>query len=708
MRRLVLLLLAACSIPGSNFSASPDSGATGDDQPSKVLAIVPSATAVELDERASKDITVALSQPPAAPLTVALSTQSTALGISTPTLTFTPANFDQPQTVSLAGLADPDTSDAHADVVLSAAGVDTVTIAATVHDLDRVAIVTSGASPLMIQEGSSVTVNVHLSAQPAGDVSVAAVLGAGPVTVSPANRVFTASNYDADQTFTFSAPPDANTVAEDQTLTFRATGVPDKVLAIRDIDIDVQTILVDVHPSNATLTEQGATVTLDVSLSRQPSSDVVVSVSTTTGAAHVNVTDMTFHPGDYSTKKTITVDGPADTDTADNSDTIKLHATDPDHGGAALDRSVPVTIKDDDTQRILSDAPVPLVVNENTTVTFAARLAFKPSSNVTVSVVSQDAGVATASPGTLTFTPTDYDQAHTVTVRGVHDNDLVAASTAVRLSQASIGNTDVAVNVPDVDRQAIVLSTATLSVPEGTARTFDVSLMFDPGGPVTVSLASSNGALVLDRASIGFTSSTYSTPIRVTVNAPVDSNATAESSTITVSGGGAASAASLTATVAEATVVQRWGWYDPFQATLPIGMGTVVAYKLDVGAVASIDSFHTYVPTATGEFRMALYTNVNEQPGNLVAEMAASKVLTNGVNDALIGVNPTLTDATYFLVIRFSQTVNIGYAPVGTTGRQCLRNFGIPSITSPWPSPFGASSCTQDRLMNLWITTHHQ
>jgi len=136
--------------------------------------------------------------------------------------------------------------------------------------------------------------------------------------------------------------------------------------------------------------------------------------------------------------------------------------------------------------------------------------------------------------------------------------------------------------------------------------------------------------------------------------------------------------------------------------------GTVVAYLLDVGAVANVDSFYTYVPTATGSFRMALYTNVANAPGALVAEMPAGKVLTNGPNDGPILNGPLLMDPTYFLVIRFSQDVNVGYAAAGVTGRQCIRNFGIPTILDPWPSSFGAAACTVDRLINISLTTYHQ
>lgn len=720
---VALVALAACSIPDGDFHASIDSGIvigsdTGSQPQPGVLAIVASATAITVDEGATKDVTVALSQAPSGPLTVSLATTATTkLGISVPTLAFTPTNFGEPQTVTLSGLIDVDTVDDHADVTLSAAGVDPVTVAATVHDVDQLQIIASGESPLMVQEGGTVTVNVHLSAQPAGDVAVTALLGTGPVTVSPSMRVFTAANYDVDQVFTFSAPLDADTLASDQSLTLRAATLPDKLLTIHDIDIDAQNILVQVNPGNATITEETTTAALDVSLSQMPgpSSTVTVAITTTTGAAHVNVAQLTFNAQNYAVKQTVTVDAVGDADTADGSDTIKLHATDPDHGGAALDRSVAITIKDNDVQKILENAPSPLAITETTSATFAATLQFKPTGNVVVNVVSLDSMVATASPGTLTFTPTDYDQPHTVTVTGVHDNNLVAGICTVRLSQGAL-TTDVAVNVADVDHQVIVLSTAALTIPEGMSRTFDVSLMYDPGGPVTVSLADDNvNVLPINKTSIAFTSANFSTPVHVTVSTAVDPNNASESAMITATGAGATTVASLVASTLDGTVIQDWGWPMTFQGSFQVPASFVYAYPISVGAVGSLSVFHTFIQAAGGTFSMALYTDLGGVPGSLVPNglMQGDKTVVNGPNRSdPLAITPQLTAPLYWLAIRFSQMNTIGYGAAqpgqgAMIGTQCRRIVNVP-LDQPWPVNYGGASCTDDNVFNIWITTFHQ
>jgi hypothetical protein len=713
--------LAACSIPDTAFHATPTGGDAGAaiDTPSAVLSIIASAAAVMVDEGAMKDFTVALSQPPSAALTVTVATAAmTKLGLSTHALSFTPGNFDRPQTVALTGLADRDTVDERADVTLSAPGVDPVTLTATVHDLDKLSLITdAGAtSAVQIDEGTTATVHVHLSAQPTGDVSVSALLGTGPVTVSPSMRVFTQANYDVDQAFTFTAVSDSNTVSEDQSLTLRATGVPDKLLSIHDVDKDVQNI--KVTASTTTITEGAGAATLGVSLTQQPSTSVTVTVATTTHQARVDAGQLTFTPQNYATVQSVQVDAPTDPDTVDGSDTIDLKATDPD-SGTVLERTVAMSIHDPDVQHILEDAPSPLPITETTMATFNVALQFKPAQTTTISVTSLDTGVMMVSPASLVFTPANYNVAQAVTVTGVHDSNLTTDTRSVQLLEAAIGTVNVPVKVTDVDHQAIVLGATSLSVPEGGARTFDVSLRFDPGASVTVTLANDNqAALPISLApspppasgmlSIPFTSANYATPVRVTVSPPVDSNSASETATVTASGAGATASPTITLTTADSTVIQPWGWPTPFSTTTQVSGGFAIAYPINVGAVANLEAFHVYVPTGIGLFRMALYTDVSGKPGHLVAQMGDGKVMVDRTNDGPPLASAQLTSPTYWLAVRFSSSVNIGYDLPGASVNRCISNSRYSTISEPWVTDFTDVTCGGDHLFNIWITTYHQ
>jgi hypothetical protein len=308
----------------------------------------------------------------------------------------------------------------------------------------------------------------------------------------------------------------------------------------------------------------------------------------------------------------------------------------------------------------------------------------------------------------LAFTPQNYNVFQTVRVKGTKDNNLAVNQTKIRALLGAIQE-EVTVNVNDIDQQELLVTPTTLTIPEGGQGSFTVALRYEPLSTVTAMISGTNGtALPVSATQLTFTTTTYANAQTVTVNPPVDSNAVAETSTITVSGAGAAQSKTVMAMVNDGTDIDLWGWPMPFAATTSVSAGFAIGYKVDVGAVASLDSFHTYVPTATGSFRMALYTDNAGVPGTLVAEMPSGKVLVNGVNDGPILADPTLSSPSYFLVIRFSQNVNIGYAPTGVTGRQCFRNVTIPNISDPWPASFGAATCATDRLMNMWITTYHQ
>jgi hypothetical protein len=63
-------------------------------------------------------------------------------------------------------------------------------------------------------------------------------------------------------------------------------------------------------------------------------------------------------------------------------------------------------------------------VNENgSTDTFTVALNKAPTSNVVISVTSNNTGEAVVSPGSLTFTPSDWNSPQTVTVTGVDDSN---------------------------------------------------------------------------------------------------------------------------------------------------------------------------------------------------------------------------------------------------------------------------------------------
>ena len=85
-------------------------------------------------------------------------------------------------------------------------------ITLTITDDDTAGVSITAANPLSVSEGSTATYTVVLDSQPTADVTVAA--GSGDVdaaTVSPASRVFTATNWNTAQSFTITGVADSDT-----------------------------------------------------------------------------------------------------------------------------------------------------------------------------------------------------------------------------------------------------------------------------------------------------------------------------------------------------------------------------------------------------------------------------------------------------------------------------------------------------------------
>ena len=258
------------------------------------------------------------------------------------------------------------------------------------------------------------------------------------------------------------------------------------------------------------------------------------------------------------------------------------------------------------------------------------------------------------------------------------------------------------------DSQRFVFSAASVEVGEGTSVKFTVTLARDPGATVACAVTSSTAsALPVTPGTLTFSSATYATPAEVTVSAPVDANAVSETATLTFAGCGAPSSTVL-AKVLDATQLRQYGWPSAFTASTTIPQGTVVAYRVNVMNTSLLDSFGVFVPAASGDFRMALYANTSNAPGALVAQMPARRALANGSNTADITPDVMVGSGDYWLVLRVGQSTAVGYSAAGVTGSQCLRNIDLPSLDDPWPTSFGAATCTTDRLLNLWTNHYFQ
>jgi glucose/arabinose dehydrogenase len=152
-------------------------------------------------------------------------------------LTFTAANWNVPQPVTIAAGHDLDTADDVAMLSVAAAGLESQTI--TVHARDENALQLDTSTPMLkLAEGKSDSFLVSLSARPSLDVvvSVARASGDGDITVSPAALTFSAANWATPQPVMVAAGKDVDVADDTAIISVQAPGLIARTVAVLAAD----------------------------------------------------------------------------------------------------------------------------------------------------------------------------------------------------------------------------------------------------------------------------------------------------------------------------------------------------------------------------------------------------------------------------------------------------------------------------------------
>ena len=386
---------------------------------------------------------------------------------------------------------------------------------------------------------TTVTVDQVDSGRLGAPADAAIVIAAG-ATASADTIVFTAVDNDVDA---------ASEVTTRIVLSaVNAQGLLTSNPAIWIVLDDDDTAGIAVDPATSTssrlrTTESGGTAAFTVKLDSEPTGNValdVASADTTEGTAAPST--LTFTPADWSDVQTVTLTGVADSLAGDDANyTVTLTVDRTDTADAKYDALSAVTVYAVNVDN-LHGLDVGAVSGQATeaggTATFTVALLTQPSAAVTVAVTSRDPGEGSVSPSALTFAPSAWNTALTVTVTGVQDPiDDGTAAWSVRLDPASgdasyggLADEDVAVTTTDDDDPPTVtmaLDPASVSESGGVA-TVTARLSHPSGAATTVTVAASAGA---DTEAGDFT---LSSPAALTVAA----GATTSSGTVTVTANG--------------------------------------------------------------------------------------------------------------------------------------------------------------------------
>jgi len=486
---------------------------------------------------------VKLGRPPESDLTLSVSRMSGDTDITIyygQSLTFTPSNWDEYQTVTLAAAEDNDVCNGTATIRIGAPGAQPKYVTAIEADKDTLAFVTD-TDALTVVEADTGNFNVKLNRMPCSDVvvSVTRVSGGSNFTVdSGSSLTFTPANWNMDQSVTLAAAKDPDGIEETAIIRLSAAGLADKDIKVTEHEIDPlqQTFVTN---TDTVAVPEGMTATFQARLLLKPASGVSVSVSRVSGDADITVQSggtLTFTTTNWDTYQTVTLTAAKDIDVCNGTATIRLSATD------VVDKDVTATEIDNDTITFVTSTDA-LTVPEEGTAQFQVKLSNQPCADVVVSAirVSGDADITIQSGGTLTFTPSNWNVYQTVTLAAAADIDVCNGTASIRLSATGAPNKDVTATEADNDVLAFVTNTDSVTVPEEGTAQFQVKLSNQPCANVAVSVARVSGdtdITVKSGGALTFTPSNWSIYQTVTLAAAKDLDASNGTAFIRLSAAG--------------------------------------------------------------------------------------------------------------------------------------------------------------------------
>ncbi len=410
-------LAAACTPP-----VPVDPSTTTTTTPLGPPGIVATPGAVTVNESGSAVVGVRLDEAPAAGVTVSVSSSDPSKASVVPSsLSFSPANWDVAQNVTINGVQDANAVNEVVVVSLTRPGRAAAAVAVTVVDDDVLSLqVNFAGAPVTVAEGATVTsaFRARLTAQPLATV-VMTVSSSDPskVTVSPTTLTFTPANWSALQDVAVTGVQDADTVDDLATVTFSVAGVGSVSGLVQVLDDD-DPVIVTTQTSLSVV--EGGSAVIGVSLGGAPAANVTVSVSSSDPSkASVVPSTLTFTPANWNVTQNIIVTGVQDVNALNELVQLTLSQS----GLPPL--SIPVSVVDDDTEGVLVSGPSPVVVTEGASAVgvFSVRLAAQPQANRTVTVSSSNPTKLSVTPTALTFTPANWNVPQSVTVNGLQDPD---------------------------------------------------------------------------------------------------------------------------------------------------------------------------------------------------------------------------------------------------------------------------------------------
>jgi hypothetical protein len=485
-------------------------------------------TTVDESGTVTDSFTVQLDRQPLTDVQLTVTSDNPAAATAAPTtLTFTPQTWNQAQTVTVTGtddlVLDGDQTSTLTIAVHAAASDDafdrlasqTVTVTTTDDDVASFSIIETAGGTTVDESGTTDTFDVVLDRQPLTSVELLVTSGdPDEATVAPTSLTFTPETWNQAQTVTVTGTDDDRVDAAQLTTVTVSVNAANSDAAFATANNQTVTVTttdddavgIRLLPTNPTLavTEGGATDSYSLVLTAIPTADVVVDLSSRNGTVSLSTSSLTFTPDTWNQPQLVTVTAIED-DVAEgphaSTITQRVSSLDADYNGLTLpDIEVAITDNDSVGVTLIQSNETTLVSEAGLTDSYAVVLDSQPTAAVTITLTPDDQ--ATLDKTTLIFTPTNWDQAQTVTVTAIddsmveadHSSTLRHTITSDDAQYAAWAIADLIASITDNDTGGVSLSQMTATVSEDglLTATLQITLEGEPRSPVVLDLTSAN------------------------------------------------------------------------------------------------------------------------------------------------------------------------------------------------------------------------
>lgn len=391
----------------------------------------------------------------------------------------------------------------------------------------------------LIEGGKHVERIFKLNAKPKSDVIITIKSDHDDrLSISSSSLMFTASNWDTEQSVKFTAIDDHIANGDlDFSITINSSSGDSR---FNNIENTVQVKIKDnddvgiVYDDSSITLNEGQSVIRTFKLKSQPLADVVLNISSEhNDKLTISSKPLIFTSSNWNINQSVIFTAIDDNiASGDLSFNIKIKSSSTDVLYNNIPENViPITIKDDDLAGIIYDS-TSVTLDEGQSITRTFRLKSQPTSNVTLNISSNNSSRLSISKPSLTFTASNWNIDQSVTFTSI-DNSIadgdVTVSVTIKSTSSDINYNNLSsgftITVKDNDTSGVITDTTPTTITEGQHITRTFKLKSQPTSNVILNISSNdtNSRLSISKSSLVFTESNWNIEQSVVFTA-IDNN----------------------------------------------------------------------------------------------------------------------------------------------------------------------------------------